>query len=113
MCEGNDMFRRIILGCLVLILASSASGYAQTQINPPKKVKPAKIKKTPKLKTPKPPKPPKPTALTPSEKAIQTANNKNIKQQRKAFEKQNQQQAKQFKGQQKAAQKAVKQAKNK
>jgi hypothetical protein len=106
------MFRRVVLWCLVLVLAGSASSYAQTQINPPKKVKPAKIK-TPKVKKLKPPMPPKPTALTPSEKAIQKTNEKNIQQQRKAFEKQNQQQAKQFKAQQKAAKKAVKQAKNK
>src|SRR5215471_323757 len=104
------MFRRIVLGCLLLILAGSAFGYAQTQTNTPKKVKPAKIQ-MPKVKRLKPPKPPKPTALTPSEKAIQKANDKNVKQQRKAFEKQNQQQAKQFKEQQKAAKKAVKQAK--
>jgi hypothetical protein len=104
------MLRRIVLGCLVLILAGSGFGYAQTQVNPPKKVKPAKIKTT-KVKKLKPPKPPKPTALTPSEKAIQKANDKNVKQQRKAFEDQNQQQAKQFKEQQKAVKKAVKQAK--
>jgi hypothetical protein len=99
------MFHRIVLGCLVLILAGNAAGYAQTQTNPQKKVTPAKIK-PPKVNKQKPP---KPTALTPGEKAFQKANDKNIKQQRKAFEKQNRQQAKQFKTQQKA----VKQPKNK
>jgi hypothetical protein len=106
------MFRRIVLACLVLMIAGGASTYAQTHVNPPKKAKPAKIK-TPKVKKLKPPKPPKPAALTPGEKAIQKANDKNVKQQRKAFEKQNQQRARQFRQQQKAANKAVKQAKNK
>lgn len=106
------MFRRIVLACLVLMIAGGASAYGQTQSNPPKKVKPAKIK-TPKVKKLKPSKPPKPATLTPSEKAFQKANDKNVRQQRKAFEKQNHQQARQFKGQQKAAKKAVKQAKSK
>jgi hypothetical protein len=107
------MFRRLVLGCLILMLLGEPAAYAQItrsskviKAKPPKKIKAAKVKK--------PPKPPKPasTKLTPDEKALKKANDKANRQQRKAFVKQNKQQTKQLKAQQKALHKTVKQAKN-
>ena len=96
------MLRRIILGCLVLLLIGSASGYAQTQTPAPKKIKPVKIKPA-RIKQVKTSKPPKPANLTPSQKAMQKQIEKNNKIQKQAFQKQNKQQIK-------ALKKAAKQA---
>ncbi len=76
------MLRLIVLACMVLILVGGGSVYAQTtktvKVKPPKKVKVQKVKKPPKLPA---------TALTPDETAIRKANEKSIRERKKAFEK--------------------------
>jgi hypothetical protein len=105
------MFRRLVLGSLILVLLGGPAAYAQLtqsskviKAKPPKKIKAAKIKK--------PPRPPKPasTKLTPDEKVLKKANDKAIHEQRKAFVNQNKEQTKQLKAQQKALHQTVKQA---
>jgi hypothetical protein len=106
------MFRRFALGCLILTVLGGPASYAQiTQSSKVIKAKPPKKYKAPKVeKAPKPPKP-APTKLTPDEKAARKVYGKATREQRKAFVKQNKQQANQLKAQQKAVNNAVKQAK--
>ena len=99
-CELRDMFRRILLSSFVLMLVCGASVYGQNtktvKIKPPKKAKVEPVKKPPKA-----PKPPAPK-LSASEKAVQKTNEKQIREQQKAFKKQTEQKAKETRAQQKA-----------
>ena len=106
------MVLRIALGCLILTVLGGPAAYAQTtQSSKVIKAKPPKKYKAPKVKqAPKPPKP-APTKLTPDEKAARKVYGKATREQRKAFVKQNKQQANQLTAQQKAVNNAVKQAK--
>ena len=106
------MFKRFALACLILTVLVAPAAYAQkTQPSTVIKAKPPKKYKAPKVeKAPKPPKP-APIKLTPDEKAARKAYGKATREQRKAFVKQNKQQANQLKAQQKAVNNAVKQAK--
>lgn len=101
------MFRRIALGCLILMVLGGPAAYAQiTQSSKVIKAKPPKKYKAPKVKRAlKPPK------LTPDGKAARKAYGKAAREQRKAFVQQQKEQANQLKAQQKAVSNAVKQAK--